>query len=536
MATDAEILRPAAGLTRRTAKGFRPSWSAAAWASIVLCVAFVAVTCWWLSRDHSIPVYDAGLHLGSAIDTEEALGSWHLLKALTGSVPYPPLTYLVGALGVFIGGVNVASPIIAQNLVFVPLLALGCYNVGRLAFGRLAGLLAVIFALGSPLIIEEFHEFMLDAPEAAMVAIAVWALLATERFSRPRVSALAGLAVGLGMLSKETFVFFIAGVVVATALRGGRSAWRGVAVFSAVVLVIALPWYLYELSTIHGLGSEAFASSSSLSSPNVPAGIAPPRLSRANLEWYFWSFVNWQLYVPLFAFAAAGWIWTLVGFARRRSVSRFAPELAFGAFTAWVALTETYVHDPRYSIPMALYFAVFGVGWISRLPRPVSAVMAAVLLLVALANSLGVSFGLGSSVISTSSSTIYEQQPGTLTFYANYGLWVGPPARDGDLLGLLRALRRNGVREVRWYSEQESEIEFSFPGIAVLARIAGLSVPGNVLDPLRASRSRAFLLHRQPPPGSPGPCIRLRDGTGVWVRLGGARGPSAWGYCPRGLS
>ncbi|HYB22707.1 MAG TPA: glycosyltransferase family 39 protein [Solirubrobacteraceae bacterium] len=149
----------------------------AAWASIAVAVAFVALTCWWLSRDRAIPVFDAGLHLGFALDVYESLGSGHLGRALTESGPYPPLTYLVGALGLLVGGVGVAPPILAQNVVFVTLLALGCYHVGRLAFGRLAGLLAVVFALGSPMVIEGFHEFMLDVPEAALVAVALWAIL-----------------------------------------------------------------------------------------------------------------------------------------------------------------------------------------------------------------------------------------------------------------------------------------------------------------------------------------------------------------------
>ena len=155
---------------------------------------------WWLSQDRSIPIYHAGSHLGFAIDVYEDLSSGHLLKALTVSGALPAAHLPRGSPGIFVGGVGVASPIIALNAVFVPLLALGCYRIGRLAFNPLAGLLAVVFALGSPFVIEEFHEFMLDVPEAAMVAVAVWAIPATERFSRPRVSALAGIAVGLGML------------------------------------------------------------------------------------------------------------------------------------------------------------------------------------------------------------------------------------------------------------------------------------------------------------------------------------------------
>ena len=74
------------------------------------------------------------------------------MKALTESA-YAPL--LSGHWACSSAGWRGAADI-ALNVVFVLLLALGCYNVGRLAFGQLAGVLAVVFALGSPLVIEEF--------------------------------------------------------------------------------------------------------------------------------------------------------------------------------------------------------------------------------------------------------------------------------------------------------------------------------------------------------------------------------------------
>jgi Dolichyl-phosphate-mannose-protein mannosyltransferase len=437
-------------------------------------------------------------------------------------------------MGILVGGVGVAPPIIALNAVFVLLLALGCYNVGRLAFGRLAGLLAVIFTLGSPLIIEGFHQFMLDAPEAAMVAVAVWALLATERFSRPGVSVLAGIAVGLGMLSKETFAFFVAGVALATAVRGGRRAWPGAGMFAAVVLVIALPWYLHELPTIHGLSGEALGSSGAQSNVALFRDIAPPRLSSANLQWYFWSFLNAQLYLPLFAFAFVGGVWTMAGFVRRRPVSAFSAELALGAFVSWAALTETYVHDNRYGLPIVVYLAVLGVGWVPRLPRPACAAIAIVLVLTALANSLGVGFGVGQRVATGWGRMASEQWPGTLAVYENRGIWAGAPTRDGDVLGLLKALRRSGIHEVGLYSEQEgADSEFSLPGIKVLAQIAGLRFASNTIDPARANRHDAFLVHGEAERGFiiP-PCTELQDGAGVWVRLGGPGGLATSSYCP----
>ncbi len=344
----------------------------------------------------------------------------------------------MGALGISVGGLGVTPAVLAQDLVFVPLLALGCFKVGELAFGRLAGLFAVVFALGSPMIIEGSHQLMLDAPEAALVAVAVWAILASERFSRMGVCALAGAAVGLGLLTKETFVFFVAGVVLVVAARGGLRAWRGLAVLAAVAFAVAAPWYLQELSTIHRLGNEAFGSSGALtSSKTYFEGIAPPRLSEANLTWYFWSFLNWQLFLPLLAFAAVGGVWTVVGLVRGRSISPFAAELVLGAFVSWLALTETFVHDPRYAIPMTVYFAVLGAGWLSRLRCPARAALATALVLVALANSLGVGFGLGATVkVGPGFLASYEQK-NTVTLYETAGLWLSGPTRDG-MLELMR--------------------------------------------------------------------------------------------------
>jgi Dolichyl-phosphate-mannose-protein mannosyltransferase len=511
----------------------RPRWSAPAWGAIGVGVLFLAITCWWLTQDRSIPIFDAGLHLSLAIAVHHELSSGHLLNALTLTIPYPPFAYLIGSLGILVGGVGIAPLVLAENLVFVPLLALGCYQVGRLAFGPLAGLLAVVFAFGSPLITAQFHVFMTDAPETAMVAVSVWLVIATEGFSRLKSCALAGLAVGLGMLTKEPFAVFLAGIVVVTAMRGGRRAWRGFALFAAIALVIALPWYVYESKQILDIGKDATASSSTLSGYYI-VGVAPPRLSMANLEWYLWNFVNAQLYLPLFLFAAVGWAWTMVGFARRRPVSPLALELAVGAFFGWAAVTETFVHDTRYSMPLLIYLAVFGAGWIVRLGRRARIAAAATLVLVALANTLGASFGVGAQVRTTlpGATLAALEQPGVITFYDNAGFLVSGPRRDGDLLAMLQALRRNGVRGVTWPAEEALEPDFSSGGVVALVQIAGMEQLGEGVSASQLTPRDAVLAHGKVGPKIPRPCVLLDDGTGVWVRIGDPLVAGTRDYCP----
>jgi hypothetical protein len=538
MTTDVGVHRSRIGIARASrlsaaARIAGLEWSAPAWGAIAVTSLFLAITCWWLTQDRSIPIFDAGLHLSLAIAVHNALASGRLLKALTLAIPYPPFAYLVGSLGILVGGVGIAPLVLAENFVFVSLLALGCYNAARLAFGPLAGLLAVVFALGSPLITAQFHVFMTDAPETAMVAVSVWLVIATEGFSRLGICALAGLAAGLGMLTKEPFAIFLIGVVGVTALRGGRGSWRGLALFAAVALVIALPWYVYELKQIRGFGAEATASSSTFSEYDI-SGVAPPRLSPANLEWYLWSILNSQLYLPLFMFAAVGWLWALVRQVRRRPVSPYALELLVGAFLAWAILTETFVHDTRYGMPLLVYLAVFGAGWIVQLQRRWRIGAALALALVALANTLGTSFGAGAPV-TISLPGISEtgiQQPGLITIYQDKGFLVGAPRRDGDFLAMLQGLKRQGIRKITWSPSQALEADFSGAGVEALRQIAGLGLVPAGIPLVRLTDREVVLAHEKIGPGEPPPCVTLEDHTGVWVRIGDPGAPEARDYCP----
>jgi 4-amino-4-deoxy-L-arabinose transferase-like glycosyltransferase len=531
VATDLKV-RSSPARTFTPARIALPSWSGAAWGAIGVTALFIGITCWWLTQDRTIPIWDAGLHLDYALNVHSSLSRGDLGEAFTLTAPYPPFSYLIGSLGLAIGGIGVAPPIVAENLFFVSLLALGCYQVGRMAFGPLAGLLSVVFALGSPLIIAQFHIFMTDAPETAMVAVSIWLILATEGFSRPRASALAGLAVGVGMLTKEPFAIFVVGVVGVTAVRGGRQAWRGMAIFAVVVLVIALPWYIHEYAKILAIKVEATASSSAIpgAGPESPSGIAPPRSSAANLEWYLWNIAGWQLYLPMFLFAAVGWVWTLLGSIRRRPLTGLAPELLIGAFVAWLILTETYVHDVRYGMPLLLYLAVFGAGWITRLGRRGRIALAAVLVVVALGNTLAIDFGVGGEHgfwISKPSTAL--ERPGYVQLYSTQGFPVGAPQRDGDLLAMLQALRRDGIRNDAWPPSEGLEPGFTNIGVSVLSAIAGLGQVG--VSPNLTKQDAIFAYGKVSPRETP-PCVRIDGGFGVWVRLGNPEAPGAQDYCP----
>src|SRR4029077_17436397 len=107
--------------------------------------------------------------------------------------------------------------------------------------------------LGTPIVVFQMHVFMIDPPEAAMVAASAWAILASRRFERVGIAALAGVLVGLAMMTKETSIIFLAGLVAVAILRGGWRNWRGLLMFLAVAAAISLPWYVYHVAQLHGL-------------------------------------------------------------------------------------------------------------------------------------------------------------------------------------------------------------------------------------------------------------------------------------------
>ncbi len=454
----------------RDARGLSARVTPAGGGAIAAATGFIALTCWWLTQDRSIPIYDAGAHLETIIYLHHLGTTGDLLGPFNYTSQYPPLTYVVGVFGMLVGSVNVAAPIVAENLVFVPLLVLGCYQTGQLLFGPGAGLLAAAFVLGSPLLIAQFHVFMLDAPETALVAVSMWLLLASERFGRTPLAALAGLAVGAGLLSKVQFPFFVAGIVLTALALGGRRNWRGLAAFAAIALAVGAPWYIDHISELGTITKLAGTSS------GAAAGNLPPTLSSANLTWYAWSTLNSQLLAPLFLLTLGGGIWTLAVLLRDRDLSDARIELLAGGFVAWLAITLTPHHDLRYDMPLMPYLAVIGTGWIVQLPRAARLATATLLIAAVVANTLATTFGVGGQVEAklVGSPPNTEAFPDRIVLYSNKGFLVAGPQRDGDVPELLRALRREGVEVVAFDRTQIEAPDFSSEGLGPLAMIAGL--------------------------------------------------------------
>lgn len=510
-------------------------WSAPAWTAIGVTTAFVLLTLWWLWQDSSTPYGDAAEHLMTAILFHDDLRAGDLLGPLTYESVYAPLVPFVGSLAIFLGGRTVAASVVAENLVFVPLLALGTYHVGRMAYGRAAGALAVVFALGSPLLIEQFHVLMLDAPQAALVAGCVWLVAASDRFSRVGLAAAAGAVAGLGLLGKQSYPLYVAGFVALVLLRGGWRNVRGVGAFAVVAFAIAAPWYAVHLAEAGTFTATAGGG------PTVPPLAKPPLFSLDNAAWYAWATANGLLFAPLCVFALVGVTLAVVTLARGREHSDLVPELLGGLALAWLAITVMPHHDLRYTMGLIVYVAVLATGWIPRLSAVPRTAVVALLAAAIAATTLGATFGVGTrSDVPLPGNRFAPRGEGVprmdgITIYAAHDLLVSGPRNGVDLLGAMEALRRDGVREILW-SDAEAplwETDFNANGLLTFARMARLRVPGGEVDVAGLDRTQALILRRNALPGAGAPCARLPNGDGLWVSVGAPDDPGALTWCAR---
>jgi len=486
---------------------------------------FIGVTAWWLTQDSHVPDYDSGIHLKNAFGYYNAVMGGKLGFPLTGYSGYAPFAELVGSVGRFVGGAHIGSAVLAQNLVFVPLLALGCYQVGRLVANATAGLLAVVFALGAPMIVGEFHEYLLDPPLAALVAVTVWLLLASDRFDGIWYCAAAGVIAGLGMLTKQSYPVYVAGLVLVMLARGGWRNWRGVLVFAAAAAVVAGPWYVLHLQQVQDSGKVVEAAATA-------EGRNPPRQTAENLSWYVWAVTNRVLLVPLSLFAAAGTVVAAVRFWRTRARDDLMPELVGGLFVSWLLLTF-FLHfkDNRYALPVLVYLAVIGTFWIVTLARPWRQLATVAVAVLAAMNFAAVSFGLGKAVtVHVPGYPTRVPDQGDLTFYTSNGWLTGGPERGGDIPGIVEREVDRGVKTLGF--EPGGPIFFNANGLAALASLNEVKV---TMDPKTLPRDGLFVFTRDAKGRFSRPCVTASDGTPVFFARGGQKGPvDSWALiCPK---
>jgi hypothetical protein len=355
----------------------------------LIVVSVTAVNLVWTALDSHRLYWDFARHLGDSLVYKDAFPLLHPLRFLDVYERYPPLTYLVTDVfyGVFGTAIWVA---ILSNSVFLAILVFATYGIGKTLWSRRVGLLSALVVVTSPLFVGQLKWYMLDAPLAAMVALALYFLIGSDSFADRRSSLLLGVACGLGMLTKWSFPFFVLlPVIVAVAAgavgaRRERSAARLLNMGGAGLLALALTavWYAPN--------SSAFKNDIEVTS-SIPRDWldVPPVKSLSSALWYFWDLVNNQLYLVPFLFLVAGIVFV---FLKDESAEKNAP-LLLSVVGSYIYLSLLVVKDFRYTMPMVPAIAVLATHWLEYLRPKVARWLTGGLVAYSVLAFLVISFG-----------------------------------------------------------------------------------------------------------------------------------------------
>jgi 4-amino-4-deoxy-L-arabinose transferase-like glycosyltransferase len=290
----------------------------------------------WIARDTRPPYWDMADKQTGALRIYDAVANDGIqaitsIPFLTGS--YPPFYHSVIAVFYALFGKTVDAAQWA-NLPAIVLLFAATYGIGRSVLKPFAAAAAAVIANFFPLMLWLSRETIIDYWLTSMVAAAIWLLMRTRDFSDRRYAVLFGVACGLGMLTKWTFVFF----VILPALWLARHNMKNAVIAGAVATGIAAYWYVFAVPSMLRLLTINTAQSFSEGDPD--------RFSVEAVMFYLRALEGSQLFLPLFVGFIAGLIVLL-----RRFEKAWIPILLW-MIGGWLWLMLFQNKDPRYTAPL----------------------------------------------------------------------------------------------------------------------------------------------------------------------------------------
>ena len=409
------------------------------WGAILL----VAAVAWglqaaWVWMDQGPPDSDDWHHLTKA---EILYRSWKdagfsgLAAAIDRSnTLYPPLVHL-SALPFFVivGSFNIDAALyaIGPYLFLLVFATGGCIRAtwGKEAGGPTAAVAGAAMMAGLPLIVSLSRKFLLDLPSAAMLALAFWAMLASDGLRRPVPSTLSGVAMGLAMMAKFTAgIYVVGGWALLAILSLGGLLWKrptfglatlgilGAAVRTLYVMRpptirdvrLLVEWqttlpdgslvFVVALAT-GGLLATGWRWADPASRRVLALGLATAAGVAVAGPWYInhavdvivgvfsastaggiregdpnaGSLSGWLLYLyGLTRMLPRGWLWLiLVGSVVSIAHPRLRrglplPLVCLGA--GWLVLSMSENKEFRYTVALHLYMVLLGCGWLAVVP------------------------------------------------------------------------------------------------------------------------------------------------------------------------
>jgi hypothetical protein len=325
-------------------------------------------------RESRPPAWDQSVHLEIALDYRAAwkageLGKIWTLAPKPGMPPFPPLYHL--GMMTLTDPANPVATSLRVNWVYLALLSLAIFMIAFHFRPDTTALAAVIVFCCSPIVQRLYHTQLVDLAVTACVALAYWALIASQGFRLWRGSIVFGVLFAVGMMHKWSFFTYMvpAAVMGLAALFDGRCRAKAL-VAAAIGLGLTLPWYVIHFPILLPRLFEA------------SADYGVPVWKGAAFFQYFMESVN-ALGVPFFIM---GWLGVMIPDCQRgKSRWWVLPAWLMLSYVIWAIVPN---RQMRFLLPGLVPLGA-GLG-IASWPKPVTWVLAGMQVLLALNFSTGI--------------------------------------------------------------------------------------------------------------------------------------------------
>ena len=187
------------------------SFAARYWTFAILLffvVLFIWQDVYFITNNHAPPYGDSQFHLTTARREFRMLFEGGRESRLFYSA-HPPLVYLSTDLLFLVMSPSIKTAFLSL-LIYSIIFILSVYALGSYFGGREGGLAAALIALSCHYFLQLSHVYLLDMPQAAFTALAIYLLFKSEMFSDFLHSMLFGVTLSLIMFIKWTGLFYLA--------------------------------------------------------------------------------------------------------------------------------------------------------------------------------------------------------------------------------------------------------------------------------------------------------------------------------------
>jgi 4-amino-4-deoxy-L-arabinose transferase-like glycosyltransferase len=247
-------------------------WPRAIWAERrdqiclgLLIASWVLSTAVWAWQDTAPPMYDDSSYLSVSLRQLAVLQGPRQQVGELMDISYggrPPLYTLVVQPLYMLVGTPEDVAMVATNSLFIVILVLSVYAIGRHLFDSPTGLLAALLLAGYPALGVISRRYLPYFAAVAMTTLGAYLVLRTEDFRNSRYAIGFGVVTGLGLLTSVWVSIGLLGFGIWFGLRSLYRACRlrepeeqraallrtlsnGILAL-AIVLAVALPWYLHN--------------------------------------------------------------------------------------------------------------------------------------------------------------------------------------------------------------------------------------------------------------------------------------------------